>query len=800
MLKKSFFAMATILLIANLANAQVPQLINYQGILIDPTTGLPIPDDVYTITFSIYNVASGGSIIWTETHNVTTKDGLYSVLLGTSTPLTPTILSGPEKYLGIKVGGDPEMRPLKRIVSVAYAYISETVSGVSNIFPSDGNVGIGAPTPTEKLQVAGTIHSAIGGFKFPDGSVQTSAAAAGGNTLDQAYDQGGPGAGRIIHADVGSFEVGGTDGALFRGSFGAGSLPLQGAGTRMMWYPAKSALRVGTLTTGGSTFWDQDSIGEYSVAMGYDNRAIGSYSTAMGIVTRARGVYSTAIGNAADASGAVSTAMGRSTTASGDYSTAMGRGSTASGDYSTAMGYNTSAGGIYSTAMGTYTNAETYATVAIGRYNVDGGHPTAWVAKDPIFEIGIGTGIYDRANAMTVLKSGKVGIGTPSPDGDLHVDGINGVLFTGIDGSGIIPVEGEGTRMMWYPGKSALRVGTLSATGSTFWDEDSIGLYSNAIGADTRAIGKYSTAFGRSTRAGGDISTAIGAGTIASGNYSTAMGYSSTANGSYSTALGFKTRASGNYSHAMGEATTASGDYSTAMGTSTTASGYRSTAMGTNTTASAAHSTAMGTMVSISGAGSFIIGDNSATTVLNKTYDDRFYGRFANGYYLYTNSTATIGAYLNTSANSWASISDSTKKENFKPVEGESILNKISQFNLGTWNYIGQDPQQYRHYGPMAQDFFAAFGNDGIGTIGNDTTLSSADFDGINFIAIQALEKRTSQLQKENEQLRNKISQLENLVAALSENWQKLQAKIAMSENQDDKSDVVKNPVETSEQ
>jgi len=226
----------------------------------------------------------------------------------------------------------------------------------------------------------------------------------------------------------------------------------------------------------------------------------------------------------------------------------------------------------------------------------------------------------------------------------------------------------------------------------------------------------------------------------------------------------------GLYSAAFGENVRAQGRASFAVGDYADASGEQSVAIGVNTTASGSHSTAMGTLVGISGSGSFIIGDNSASSTLSKVSANRFYGRFANGYYLYTNSTATVGAYLGTSANSWASISDSTKKENFKPIDGESVLNKISQFRLGTWNYIGQEPQQYRHYGPMAQDFFAAFGHDGIGTIGNDTTLASADFDGINFIAIQALEKRTSQLQKENQELRSRISELENLVTTLSEN------------------------------
>jgi hypothetical protein len=38
-----------------------------------------------------------------------------------------------------------------------------------------GNVGIGTTNPTSPLEVFGIIHSTSGGFKFPDGSVQTSA-------------------------------------------------------------------------------------------------------------------------------------------------------------------------------------------------------------------------------------------------------------------------------------------------------------------------------------------------------------------------------------------------------------------------------------------------------------------------------------------------------------------------------------------------------------------------------------------------------------------------------------------------
>ncbi len=184
-------------------------------------------------------------------------------------------------------------------------------------------------------------------------------------------------------------------------------------------------------------------------------------------------------------------------------------------------------------------------------------------------------------------------------------------------------------------------------------------------------------------------------------------------------------------------------------------------AIGTTANASGANSFAIGSNVNASGNGTIFLGDNSATSVQSAGNDNRFAARFANGYRFYTTADLSVGAKMDAGDNSWTIISDSTKKTNFKLVDGEEILNKISHFNLTSWNYKTQDPSKFRHYGPMAQDFYDAFGNDGIGTIGNDTTISSADFDGINFIAIQALEVRTKQQKSSIKNLEARINDLE---------------------------------------
>jgi len=55
----------------------------------------------------------------------------------------------------------------------------ESTLGDSIITQLNGNIGVGLDTPASKLTVQGMIETTLGGYKFPDGTVQTTAALSG---------------------------------------------------------------------------------------------------------------------------------------------------------------------------------------------------------------------------------------------------------------------------------------------------------------------------------------------------------------------------------------------------------------------------------------------------------------------------------------------------------------------------------------------------------------------------------------------------------------------------------------------
>lgn len=253
------------------------------------------------------------------------------------------------------------------------------------------------------------------------------------------------------------------------------NLTVEGAGTRMMWFPALGAFRAGYVD---DYQWDKGTMGRLSFATGWNTRASGENSTAMGHATIAAGPHSTAIGNnaeaygnssvaigsgtlssghssisigsntfatgsgaiamgtQADASGISSMALGYNTTASEQYAIAMGAGTVASGFVSTAFGAGSVASGYASFTAGDGTVAKANGSFSIGilNDNTDNPDPLIQLPGDRIFQIGNGDNI-SRGNVITVLRNGKVGIGELNPSkGGLEVnkkEGATNAVFGG---------------------------------------------------------------------------------------------------------------------------------------------------------------------------------------------------------------------------------------------------------------------------------------------------------------------------------------------------------------------------------
>ena len=126
--RRMFYVLIAFVISCSPAFAGVPDLIDFQGSLVDndgvPVTGTP------TIQFALYSANTGGAAIWSETKQVVLQDGVYSTQLGDLTTLTDDIWENAQLWLGIKVDADDEMTPRVRIVAVPYAMrakVAETV-------------------------------------------------------------------------------------------------------------------------------------------------------------------------------------------------------------------------------------------------------------------------------------------------------------------------------------------------------------------------------------------------------------------------------------------------------------------------------------------------------------------------------------------------------------------------------------------------------------------------------------------------------------------------------------------------
>lgn len=117
--------LVSLLLLISVALSEIPELLNYQGVLKN-ADGELVEDGDYAINFKLFQVPAGGTHVWQESQVVHTTNGVFHAVLGVNS----TIGDFPSEnaYLGISINGGAELTPRKQIVSVGYAFESRNAN------------------------------------------------------------------------------------------------------------------------------------------------------------------------------------------------------------------------------------------------------------------------------------------------------------------------------------------------------------------------------------------------------------------------------------------------------------------------------------------------------------------------------------------------------------------------------------------------------------------------------------------------------------------------------------------------
>jgi hypothetical protein len=108
------------------------------------------------------------------------------------------------------------------------------------------------------------------------------------------------------------------------------------------------------------------------------------------------------------------------------------------------------------------------------------------------------------------------------------------------------------------------------------------------------------------------------------------------------------------------------------------------------------------------------------------------------------------------------------RKTEFRPVDGNTILEQLAKLEVLSWRYK-EDAKTERHIGPIAEDFQDVF------AIGNGTHISTVDTNGIAFAAIKSLYDGAQKQATEVELLRAENAHLTAANAALEQRLQNLE-------------------------
>ena len=103
-------------------------------------------------------------------------------------------------------------------------------------------------------------------------------------------------------------------------------------------------------------------------------------------------------------------------------------------------------------------------------------------------------------------------------------------------------------------------------------------------------------------------------------------------------------------------------------------------------------------------------------------------------------------------------------KTGFAPLDAREALDRVSALPISLWSYKSEG-LAVRHLGPMAEDFYAAFG---LGP--NDRHVAPGDQASVAMLALQGLHQVVREKDREIADLKGRLETLEKLVAELADN------------------------------
>lgn len=141
-------------------NADVPDYINFQGKLTDPS-GVAI-EGTYSTTFEIYDAATGGSLLWSETHpSLSIEHGLFDVILGSLDPLDLDFSS--QYWVEITIETET-LSPRLPLTSTPYSYraaIADSLAGGAGTTQNDVDVPLTLTGDFTVISGETEVHGAL---------------------------------------------------------------------------------------------------------------------------------------------------------------------------------------------------------------------------------------------------------------------------------------------------------------------------------------------------------------------------------------------------------------------------------------------------------------------------------------------------------------------------------------------------------------------------------------------------------------------------------------------------------------